>query len=451
MTAVVLVGLVAAALALQAGEEVAPPQASPSQGSTQGSTQGPTQGPTQAPPSDAAPSDAAQSRVRLPGSLPPGSTSGSTSSGTAAAPAPDRRLRRAAAAGDALDALERAVAAGDRAAFTDVYGGSRAGRLYDTLTALPLSGWDLQLVATESRRESTWVGDVEARWSLAGFDERQVDVEVDVTFEQVRHGAATIITSIAPEESARTPEWLLGDTTVRQVRDALVISTRPALTDHVLAQTRRAIRDVRQVLPDFSDSVVVVVPEDAAQLEQVLGGRRKSYAEIAAVTTTIDGTIDDSAPVRVALNPAVYRDLEPLGGQVVLSHEITHAVTDAAISHAPLWLVEGFADYVALLGKPVPVDVAAAQILQQVRRSGPPTALPSSADFYSSAGGLGASYQAAWLACRLIASRYGEDSLIELYQRALEDDDIDAVMSDTLGTDVERFTRQWQTYLDQLA
>src|SRR3546814_6597486 len=73
------------------------------------------------------------------------------------------------------------------------------------------------------------------------------------------------------------------------------------------------------------------------------------YANIAAVTTTVDGSLSPSAPVHVFVNPQMWAGLKPQGAQVVMSHEAVHVVTGAAItSGVPLWLLEGFADYVAL-------------------------------------------------------------------------------------------------------
>ena len=53
-----------------------------------------------------------------------------------------------------------------------------------------------------------------------------------------------------------------------------------------------------------------------------------------------------------------------------MSHEATHVATGAALSTMPTWLLEGFADYVALAHVDLPVSVTASQILGQVRKHG---------------------------------------------------------------------------------
>ena len=62
-----------------------------------------------------------------------------------------------------------------------------------------------------------------------------------------------------------------------------------------------------------------------------------------------------------------------------MSHEATHVATGATFASMPTWLLEGFADYVALDRAGVPVDLAAGQILDRIRKEGLPDGLPTSA------------------------------------------------------------------------
>lgn len=86
-----------------------------------------------------------------------------------------------------------------------------------------------------------------------------------------------------------------------------------------------------------------------------------------------------------------------------------------------------------------------------------PKALPADADFGFSgdATKLAEAYESGWLACRMIADRWGTDRLRAFYQAvgahkqragAVED-----ALKTVLGTDLDDFTAQWQDYLrDQL-
>src|SRR5699024_7432692 len=114
---------------------------------------------------------------------------------------------------------------------------------------------------------------------------------------------------------------------------------------------------------------------------------------IAAVTSTVDASGTKAAADYIVLNPEVFKALNKRGAQIVLSHETTHALTGATTSDMPLWVAEGFADYVALRDDDRPIRKIAAQILAKVRQDGTPDALPDADDFSSTRHGLGATYE----------------------------------------------------------
>ena len=213
----------------------------------------------------------------------------------------------------------------------------------------------------------------------------------------------------------------------------------------------QAVVDVHKVLPRWRGRLVVEVPANPVQLGRVLGAQPDAYGGIAAVTTTVDGSLVPGAPTHIFVNRPVFDPLGPRGSQIVMSHEATHVATDAATSRMPTWLLEGFADFVALDHMGLPVSVTASQILARVRRSGPPAQLPGSRQFDPRNKALGASYEAAWLACRLLGQRYGEKRLIAFYRAADRTGSTSGPFRTVLGTDQRTFTRQWRGYLRQLA
>jgi hypothetical protein len=182
----------------------------------------------------------------------------------------------------------------------------------------------------------------------------------------------------------------------------------------------------------------------------VLDAPPHTYDSIAAVTATVDGTRESTVPVHIMVNPGVLEGLGERGAQIVMSHEATHVAVDAATSTMPLWLLEGFADYVALARTELPVSVAAGQILTQVRREGPPRALPGRGDFDPANKLLGTSYEAAWLACRLLAVEYGERRLVSFYDAVDDGASVGSAFVD-LGTTQTEFTARWRGYLRELA
>jgi hypothetical protein len=155
--------------------------------------------------------------------------------------------------------------------------------------------------------------------------------------------------------------------------------------------------------------------------------------------------------VHIFVNPAVFGPLGPRGAQVVMSHEATHVATGAAVSSMPTWLLEGFADYVALDHVDLPVSLAASQALARVRADGPPARLPGPHEFDPHSAVLGASYESAWLACRLIGEKYGEARLVAFYRAADREGSTAAAFGRLLHTDQPSFTQTWRRYLRRLA
>ena len=119
----------------------------------------------------------------------------------------------------------------------------------------------------------------------------------------------------------------------------------------------------------------------------------------------------------------------------------------------PIWLSEGFADYVAYSATSVAVRIVAGDVLDDVRDGDAPTRLPEDRDFDAGEGDVAAAYEGAWLACRMIAQRYGEERLVRLYE-ALSDSTGPGWPEETrdvLGVPAQRLVRQWRAYLVELA
>ncbi|GAB3990424.1 hypothetical protein [Nocardioides marmoraquaticus] len=321
--------------------------------------------------------------------------------------------------------------------------------------------------ATDGERER--LGDdvvaVRARlgFAYAGVDRRPVDVESRVLLLPGDDGprvadlggvsAATPPADADPDASGagtRTPLWFSTPlTVVREGSALLAVAGDDAGRYPGLAA--RAVEQVRQVLPRWDGDLVVEVPADADQLDAVLAAPDGRFDAIAGLAATVDGSAERGTPVRVYLNPGVFGALSRRGAQVVLTHEATHVAVEAPYASMPVWLLEGFADYVALAGGRVPVDVAARQVLQRVREEGLPDGLPTSADLDPSAPGLGATYEEAWLACRYLGAEFGQDALVRLYEVVDDGTPAPRAFRDVLGTTEQRFVQGWRRDLAGLA
>lgn len=264
-------------------------------------------------------------------------------------------------------------------------------------------------------------------------------------------GTSSVRTADAEDgRGTRTPLWLgTALTVVRRGPALLAVAGTDAGRYPRLVTT--AVRQVREVLPQWDGPLVVEVPADRAQLDAALAAPEGRYDAIAGVATTVDGSVTRGSPTRVYLNPAVFDGLSRQGAQVVLTHEATHLAVGAPYADMPLWLLEGFADYVALAGDRVPVGVAARQVLRRVREDGPPDGLPTAADLDPSAPGLGATYEEAWLACRFLAQQDGQQALVRFYESVDDGTPAQQAFQQVLGTSEAAFVAAWRRDVAELA
>jgi len=110
-----------------------------------------------------------------------------------------------------------------------------------------------------------------------------------------------------------------------------------------------------------------------------------------------------------------------------------------------MWLIEGLADYAGYKGVQVPVREAAGELHREVAGGRLPTRLPDRADFGAGSARLPQAYEEAWLACRLVAERYGEARLLRLYRAAGRRPD--TALRNVLGVGEREFTAMWRDYL----
>ena len=349
---------------------------------------------------------------------------------------------------DARDpsAAEALAAPGDqrsRALLGDIVDNARALRVEDfTLRYVD----ELGAVSASG----SWEGAVDATWAFSGFDRAPARSEVGFRFRTV--DGQVYLDSVGGG-GRRLPLWLSGDLEVRRTPGTLVLVDGPdAEAARYARLARAAVPVVHQVLPAWKTGLVVEVPSSVTALHEALASDPGTYSGIAAVTTTTDGSLAPDAPVHVFVNPVIFGQLRPTGSQVVMSHEAVHVATEAATNNTmPLWLLEGFADYVALRDVDLPESTTAGQIIDRVREDGPPDHLPGSTEFDTTTPHLGATYESAWLACRLLADRGGQAALVRLYMQVRDGATIDSALQQQFGLTEAELTELWQDLLTDLA
>ncbi|WP_374456579.1 hypothetical protein [Nocardioides sp.] len=364
-----------------------------------------------------------------------------------------------AEAAEALQAFVAAVGSGDADALASLAPAGDAGArerlagIGATLDALDLQAVTARYVDQVGTvgSDGSWTGVAELTWQLGGFDAAPSESDVRVSFAPSGDGLGITGFGGGPADGpGRVPLWLRGELAVATAPGVLVLDDGSrADADEVAARVVEGVRVVRRVLPGWSSPVVIEVPATAADLDEALGAAPGTYAGIAAVTTTA-GTASDGAPVHVFVNPEVTSGLRRAGAQVVMSHELVHVATDAARSPAEPWLLEGFADYVALRDVDLPESTTLGRAIALVRRDGAPDALPAAADFDTRAADLQARYEQAWLACRIVAERLGEQGLVDVYDAAAAGTPVGEALAKA-GLPLGDLTRTWRTRLQDLA
>ncbi|MTE18692.1 hypothetical protein F0L17_05990 [Streptomyces sp. TRM43335] len=249
--------------------------------------------------------------------------------------------------------------------------------------------------------------------------------------------------------------WEQGELTVVRGERSLVLgSGRPEADLRALAEDAdRAVPAVEAVWPeDWPRRVLVLAPASVERLAGLLGGEPSSYQGIAAVTTGEAGGGGRTPAERVVVNPETYWLLGEDGRRIVMTHEVTHVATRAhTTGSTPMWLSEGFADWVGYRGTGRRPTRVAPELTAAVRGGETPRRLPTDEDFdfAGDAERLALAYEGGWLLCRMVAGRWGEEKLVELYLatgRAGEGT-VDFAVREVLGLDVTELTERWRAYL----
>lgn len=350
-----------------------------------------------------------------------------------------------------LDRRAAAVLAHDATAYAAT--GDPAG--YTRLRAVPLAAWSYRVTAVRPGGDGA-EADAELSYRVEGHDRGPVTVAR--TLRLTRDAAGRW--NVAAEEPARESGQQLWDqgtvTAVRGARSLVLGVGRSGEQLRTFAGLAdRAVPAVSQAWgTDWARRVVVLVPESLDGMAALLGSPASSYRGIAAVTTGKTGGRTDAPADRVIVNPDAFGLLGPVGRQVVFTHETTHVATRADTNAAtPLWLSEGYADWVGYRGTGRTPDEAAPELQKAVRAGDLPDGLPSDGDFgfAGDAARLARAYEGGWTACRMIAGRWGEEDLHSFYRAVGEHGKrpgaVEGAMESVLGTTLEDFTAEWQRYL----
>jgi hypothetical protein len=373
-----------------------------------------------------APAPAAGPVASAPAPLPPQVQSGTN-------PVPST-----AAVADLLQRRSRAVRAGDRKAWLATVDPSdpalvqRQVDLFGRLSELRPTSWSYSLLPPDAvlpaaRRRVLGAGSSLAHVRLAyrlapGVGKVQRDQHLTL----VRRAGRWLVGGDQDGRQQRDL-WDLGPITVARGSRSVVVVARaaPVPATRTAAEADAAARRVDGVWgDDWPREVVVLVPDSLQAMATLLDRTAvDGLSQLAAVTTgelrTDAGARGRTTGDRVVINPVAFPRLSALGRGVVLTHELTHVATRADdVSAPPVWVDEGFADYVAYLGRPLGVREVAADLLDDPKALAALHDLPGDKAFDPGTGQVGPAYAAAWLAMRFVARRGGTPMVVDFYRVA---------------------------------
>lgn len=393
----------------------------------------------------------------------------------AAAPSADEQRR--AAVGDLLDRWATAVRSGDDDAVRAVLDpaadpafAEREVARADVVATVPLSDFGYEILdepetpvppdlADAVDATEVWTPRVALRYAYADAD--TAPTRRDVSLVVARRGDEWRIVS-----DADLPQY--GRTTWRGPWDFGPVET------------------VR-VPTGSTTSIVVGHPEQRAFLEALAADLPAAVAAVTdfagegwsrrAVVTVAGSDVEFTALANESTTPAVAASTiaDPVRGglvtgqrvvfgasaperltdstrRTVLQHELTHvALRTITGEGAPLWVLEGVADYSGYRGSGLEFAQIAPTLTAVVRVGGPPTVLPEDDDFGAGGSRGSIAYESAWSVASFVADRFGEARLLALY-RALaggptDPTRLDAALSATLGLPTERFLMEWGNWV----
>ncbi|MDA3649254.1 hypothetical protein LZ318_14760 [Saccharopolyspora indica] len=323
-----------------------------------------------------------------------------------------------------------AIRSGDAAAFATTVDPlapaefqQRQQEWFRNLAAIPLAEWSYQVDATTEPVLSgdSWAPEVSLRYALSGVDGVPTTRRIEHSF--VRRGSSWYVADDAGAHRWRGP-WDFGPCHVARTAGGLVIGHRQEPVERVARQLDAAIRDVTRVWgPEWAQQVGVLIPESREELRSMVGPEFSAEGGIAAVAVAdrVDTAARRVEGPRVVLNLRTAAELSDAALAVVLRHEITHiAARPYTVDGAPMWLREGFADYVGYRDSGMPPRDIAPDLVRELRTSGPPAALPAD-DFHDPAR-LDLAYQQSWSLIRHLVEQFGEQRVVRLYHRVAATD-----------------------------
>ncbi len=293
--------------------------------------------------------------------------------------------------------------------------------------SLQLDGYDRQPVVTMDRYRFSPVGEGGRRFALSSVTDAEWEERNEVFSQPWDDGPIEV----------RSGVGVLG------IFDAESVSGSAALVRSV----ERGISDVAGTVPyDWSRSVVVYALSDSdflTSIEAPPGGGHPERFDGLAFPVEVSPTSDAVASTRFVLHARMlYRSRSERDRLV--RHELAHVAIGEHDDHAPVWLSEGLAEYVAV--RPLaPQDRRVSDAALAAARGRLVTDLPDDATFNDADSAL--HYGVAWWACEYLANAFGQDSLWTILDEldaagVVDDPDVDTRLEELTGINSRTLARK---------
>ncbi|WP_405058271.1 hypothetical protein OG474_36800 [Kribbella sp. NBC_01505] len=257
------------------------------------------------------------------------------------------------------------------------------------------------------------------RYQLSGLDKKPVQTDLAYTF--VRRGSGwllvedNVIDEVLSYAGHRQPWDYQPITVVRRGKVAVVVAQREAaLGAKIAATAQQAVSGVQRHWPQPWDGSVMVVAMPEPQVLSIFWTSGAQGWTIAAKDLPVyDGDPHGrrTTPVgsRIVVNPELRKKLD----KDLLAHEMTHAAAVLLGDRAPMWMVEGYAEYIRCAVIEDDPQWTVDPYRKSVRKTLPSMkALPGPAEF--SANG-DRSYGQAWWVIEYLIDRFSEKKVAALY------------------------------------
>jgi hypothetical protein len=297
--------------------------------------------------------------------------------------------------------------------------------LFDHMVTVPFShlkyqvGRDLTTARVRRRYAPApvYLREVRASYRFRGQDSAPVTAHYYYTFTLTSAGWRVAGQGDLPSREDDAEIWDSGP--VRSVASArTLVVYHPgdrALAQRLLTAAERGYGQVNTSwAAQWDHKVVILVPHDQKEAERLVRGRDLSDVAAVASSQVEQGPAHRILGNRVIVNTSVIQRYNQLTVQVVVTHEMTHVATRNVGVGVPLFLVEGFADYVALRPVEAPLRITRPVLAAAVRDGSFEGRLPSDAELLGVDAAL--AYDEASSFCLWVARTFGEAKVQSLYR-----------------------------------